>query len=91
MLKKYSHFSDLQAAYKYKTNSTIGCMLSLTGHAAPMAASSLGEGGVKNFRKVFARGKGGGQKFRNFYLGEGGILFEGGVILCGVRGEGGVT
>ena len=89
MLKKYSHFSDLQAADKYKTNSTIGCMLSLTGHAAPMAASSLGEGGVKNFRSL-CQGKGGGgdQKFRNFYLGEGGILFEGGVILCGVRGGG---
>ena len=72
MLKKYSHFSDLQAADKYKTNSTIGCMLSLTGHAAPMAASSLGEGGVTNCRKVFARGK--EEEVRNFYLGNGGYI-----------------
>ena len=47
MLKKYSHFSDLQAIDKYKTNSIEARMYaSLTGHAPPsMAASSLGEGG----------------------------------------------
>ena len=90
MLKKYSHFSDLQAADKYKTNSTIGCMLSLTGHAAPMAASSLGEGGVKNFRKVFARGKrggGGGSEIQKFLFGWGGYIVWGGSNF--VWGEGG--
>ena len=45
--------------------------------------------GVKNVRKVFARGKGG---VINFYLGDGeGILFEGGVLLRGRGGWGGVT
>ena len=35
MLEKYSHFSDLQANDKYKTNSTIECMLSLKGMHPP--------------------------------------------------------
>ena len=63
MLKKYSHFSDLQETDKYKANFTKARMYaSLTGHApSSMAASSFGEGGVKNFRKVFAGGE--GQKF----------------------------
>ena len=51
MLKKYSHFSDLQATDKYKTNSTIGCMLSLTaGHAPPLhGCLQLGGGGYLKY------------------------------------------
>ena len=79
MLKKYSHFSDLQATDKYKTNSTIGCMLKLnrafTATPPPPALhGSLQHGGrwgVKNFRKVFAGRKG---AVTNFYLGEGGYI-----------------
>ena len=47
-----------------------------------------GREGLKISEKSLPGERGGGQKFRNFYLGEGGILFEGGVILCGVRGGG---
>ena len=58
MLEKYSHFSDLQANDKYKTNSTIECMLSLKGmHPPPLLLPDWGRG-VKSFRKLFAGGKG---------------------------------
>ena len=53
VLKKYSHFCDLQETDKYEIYSTKASMYaSLTGHAPPPQ---------KNFRKVFALG--GGQKF----------------------------
>ena len=52
VLKKYSHFCDLQETDKYEIYSTKASMYaSLTGHAPP----------PQNFRKVFAIG--GGQKF----------------------------
>ena len=66
MLEKYSHFSDLQANDKYKTNSTIECMLSLKGmHPPPTLCGCLqiGGGEVKSFRKVFAGGKRGSEIF----------------------------
>ena len=68
MLEKYSHFSDLQANDKYKTNSTIECMLSLKGmHPPPppppsVAASRLGEGELKVSEKSLP-GEREGQKF----------------------------
>ena len=67
MLKKYSHFSDLQATDKYKTNFTKARIYaSLTGHAPPsMAACSLGEGGLKISEKSLPGGR------VNLYFGEG--------------------
>ena len=69
MLKKYSHFSDLQETDKYKANSTKARMYaSLTGHApSSMAASSFGEGGLKISEKSLPGGR-----VRNFYFGEAG-------------------
>ena len=65
VLKKYSHFCDLQETDKYEIYSTKASMYaSLTGHAPP----------PKNFRKVFAIG--GGQKFL-FWWG-GGYIVGGG-------------
>ena len=78
MLRKYSHFSDLQATDKYKTNSTIGFMLKLNRAftQTPSPPSWLPPawgrmGGVKNFRKVFAGRK---EAVTNFYLSEGGYI-----------------
>ena len=76
MLRKYSHFSDLQATDKYKTNFTIGCMLKLNRAFTPHPPfhGSLQHGGgwgVKNFKKVFAGRKG---AVTNFYFGEGGYI-----------------
>ena len=73
MLKKYSHFPDLQATDKYKKNFTKARMYaSLTGHAPSLQGClQLGagrEGGFKKFRKAFA----GGGKVKHFYFGEGG-------------------
>ena len=49
MLKKYSHFSDLQATDKYKTNSTKARMYaSLTG-GARVRNFYFGEEGGSNF------------------------------------------
>ena len=85
MLRKYSHFSDLQATDKYKTNSTIGCMLKLNRAFTPpspfMAPSSMGEdGGLKISEKSLPGERGQSQIF--IWV-KGGILFEGGVILLG--------
>ena len=64
MLKKYSHFSDLQAIDKYKTNSTEARMYaSLTGHAPPLhGCLQLGGRGLKISEKSLP-GETGGQKF----------------------------
>ena len=93
MLRKYSHFSDLQATDKYKTNSTIGCMLKLNRAFTPpplpfMAPSTMGEdGGLKISEKSLPGER---RQSQIFIWVKGGILFEGGVILLG-GGGGGVT
>ena len=89
MLRKYSHFSDLQATDKYKTNSTIGCMLKLnrafTQTPPPfMAPSSMGEDGWLKISEKFLPGE--RRQSQIFIWVKGGILFEGGIILLGGRG-----
>ena len=92
MLRKYSHFSDLQATDKYKTNSTIGCMLKLNRAFTPppplpfMAPSTMGEdGGLKISEKSLPGER---RQSQIFIWVKGGILFEGGVILLGGGGVG---
>ena len=75
MLKKYSHFPDLQATDKYKIYSTKASIYDgLTGHALPL---QLGGGGLKIPEKCLCQGG-----VKKFYFG-GGRLYCWGVILLG--------
>ena len=85
MLRKYSHFSDLQATDEYQTNSTIGCMLKLNRacmHPPPLpipprlyGSLQLGEeGGLKISGKSLPGERGQSEIFIWVRVGEGGYI-----------------